>query len=434
MVFALAVTLLTTILVSLLPAVYLSRPAADALKEMAGAIAGSRSNARLRKIFVGFQIGLSTLLLIVAGLFAQTLGNLRTIDLGFQTANVATFTIFTATEYTDAHKLQVFRSLIEALATVPGVKAVGANTSPLLTGGHSDGPIQLPQNVKADNEPHSFFNAITPGYFDALGIPIKAGRNLSWKDWGSGRRYCLVNETLAAAYLADRNPVGTMLGRGSTGAPLDYEVIGVFANARYHDPRGPIPRQTFFSLDSRIHFASAINVFARIQGDPRAALPLLREQVRRVDPALLIANAGTLEDQLNRRLANERMLAMLSAAFAFLALVLAATGIYGVLSSLVAWRHREIGIRIALGARRGRVIRMVLGEMTATFLTGVFAGTAAAFFCGRLVEAQLYGVKPFDSKIFVTGIAALSFCALLAVALPAWRALRLDPAAVLRHE
>jgi predicted permease len=433
MVFALALTLMTTMLVSLLPAVHSSRPAADALKESAGAIAGGRSHARLRKVFVGFQVGLSTLLLIMAGLFARTLGNLRTIDLGFQTTNVATLTVLPVTEYSDAHKLQVFRSLIENLATTPGVKAVGANTTPLLAGGRSDGPIRLPENVKGENAPQSFFNSITPGYFEALGIPIKAGRNLSWKDWGSGRRYCLVNETLVDDYLAGRNPVGTMLGRGAD-TPLDYEVIGVFANARYHDPRGQIPRQTFFSLDSRIHFASAINIFARIQGDPRVVLPQLREQVRRVDPNLLITNTGTLEDQLNRRLANERLLAMLSETFAFLAVVLAATGLYGVLSFLVARRHREIGIRVALGARRGRVVRMVLSEMTATFLSGVFAGTAAAFLCGRLVETQLYGVKPFDSRVFLTGIAALSLCALLAVALPAWRALRLDPATVLRHE
>ena len=431
--FASALTLLTTMLVSLLPAWHSSGPPADALKESAGAIAGGGSHARLRKVFVGFQVGLSTLLLIVSGLFAQTLGNLRTIDLGFQTTNVATLTVVPATEYTDAQKLQVYRSLIETLATTPGVKAAGANSSPLLTGGHSDGRIRLPDNVKGDNAPQSFFNAITPGYFEALGIPIKAGRDLSWKDWGSGRRYCLVNEMLVADYLPGRNPVGTMLGRGPD-APLDYEVIGVFGNARYHDPRGQIPRQAFFSLDSRIHFASAINIFARIQGDPGAVMPRLRDQVHRVDPNLLITNTGTLEDQLNRRLANERMLAMLSGTFALLAVVLAATGLYGVLSFLVARRDREIGIRVALGARRGRVIRMVLGEMTATFLSGVFAGTAAAFFCGRIVEAQLYGVKPFDSRIFLTGIAVLSLCALPAAALPAWRASRLDPAMVLRHE
>ena len=432
--FAFGITLVTTLLVGLLPAWQASRPAADALKESAGAVIGGGSQARLRKAFAGFQVGLSTLLLIVAGLFAETLGNLRHIDLGFQTENVAALTVFTATEYDDARKLQVFRSVVEALATVPGVKAVGANTSQLLTGGRSDGSVHLPGVSAIGNKvPQSFFNSITPGYFETLGIPIKAGRDMTWRDWMSGRRYCLVNEALVKEYFGGRNPVGSMMGRGKDG-PLDYEIIGVFGNARYHDPRGPIPKQTFFAMDTRIHFASAMNIFARVQGNPRDAMPLLREQIHRADSNLLIESTGTLEDRLNRRLANERMLALLSAAFALVAVVLAATGLYGVLSFIVARRNREIGIRMALGARRAGVIRLIAGEMSVVILAGLLAGIGVALLCGGFVESQLYGVKPFDWGVFTLSIAVLSACAVLAVAAPAWRASRLDPTLALRHE
>jgi predicted permease len=432
--FAAGLTIVTAILFGLMPAWQASRPPAAALKESAGAIAGGVSQARLRKIFVGFQVGLSTVLLIGAGLFARTLGNLKNIDLGMQTEHVATMTVTPAMAYTDEKKLQVYRSLLEALAAVPGVKAVGANTQRLLTGGRSDGSIRLPgSQAKGVDATNSFFNNVTPGYFDALGIPIKAGRDLTWRDWGSSRKYILVNETLVHDYLPGQNVIGTMLGRGGD-SPLEFEIIGVFGNSRYHDPRGTIPRQMFFALDSRVRFANVLNIYARVQGDPRPVLPRLRDEVRRVDSNLLVASTGTLDEHVNLRLANERVLALLSIAFAVLAALLATIGLYGVLSFIVARRSREIGIRVALGATRGRVVRIVLQEMAAVILAGVAAGVAAGLACGRFVETQLYGVKASDTGVFVASVAALTACSLLAAAYPAWRASRLNPTTALRQE
>ncbi len=434
--FAISLTLLTALLFGLLPAWQTSRVSTAAvLKESVGAVAGTRSQVRLRKAFVAFQVGLSTLLLIGAGLFARTLASLRGIDLGFETATVATFYVGPATLYDDGRKLQVYRSLVESLATVPGVKAVGANTSRLLSGGRSDGPIRLPDSSsRTGEELHSYFNAITPGYFDALGIRIVAGRDLSWRDWGSSRKYCLVNQTLVHDYLEGRNAVGTLLGRGRRDAPLDYQVIGVFADARYADPRGTVPRQTFFALDSRIHYADGVNIYARIQGDPRAVMPQLRAQVHRVDANLVVTGMRTLDDQLNLLLANERLLSLLSIGFAILATLLAVTGLYGVLSFVVARRSREIGIRMALGARRAGVIRLVIGEMAAVILAGIAGGVIAGLSCGRFVESQLYGVKPFDLVVFLTSVAVLAGCSLIAASVPAICASRLDPTAALRQE
>jgi predicted permease len=433
--FGAAVTLVTAVLFGLLPALQASRPPAAALKESAGSLAGGLSQARLRKTFVAFQVGLSTLLLIGAGLFARTLGNLQNIDLGMQTGHVATMTVTPSMAYTDERKLQVYRSLMEALAAVPGVKAVGANTSRLFSGGRSDGGIRLPGlDAKGGESSNSFFNQITPGYFDALGIPIKAGRDITWRDWGSPRKYCLVNEELVKDYLPGRNVVGSMLGRGGNDVPLDFEIIGVFGNARYQDPRGTIPRQTFFAMDSRVRFANVLNIYARVQGDPRAVVPKLRAEVNRVDANLLIASTGTMNDHLNLLLAKERMLALLSIAFAALAALLATIGLYGVLSFVVARRSREIGIRVALGATRGRVVAIVLREMAAVIVAGIFAGVAAGLACGRYVETVLYGVEPSDTGVYASSVALLLAAALLAAAYPAWRASRLNPTTALRQE
>jgi hypothetical protein len=264
-------------------------------------------------------------------------------------------------------------------------------------------------------------------------MSVKAGRGPTWNDWGGARKYCLVNEALAKKYFDGRNPVGLQLGRGSD-APLEFEIAGMFSDARYDDPRGAIPPQTFFPMDSRIHSVGGVNVYARVQGDPRAVMPQLREQVRRVDANMLVADMTTLDGQLNLLLANERMLAILSVGFAALATLLAATGLYGVLSFLVARRSREIGIRMALGAERARVVRLVLAEMTAASVAGLAGGVGAAIVCGRWVQAELYGVTPSNPGIFIAGVAALAACALLAAAVPAWRASRLDPTAALRQE
>jgi predicted permease len=432
--FAVAVTVVTAVLFGLLPALQASRPPAAALKESAGSLAGGLSQARLRKLFVAFQVGLSTLLLIGSGLFARTLGNLKNIDLGMKVENVAFLSVTPSMAYTDERKTQVYRNLMEALASVPGVTAIGANRTRLLTGGRSDGAINVPGVVAKAGQPvDSFFNDVTPGYFQALGIPIKAGRDVTWRDWGSGRKYCLVNETLVNDYFKGRNPVGMMIGRGMD-SPLEYEIIGVFANSRYHDPRGPLPRQTFFAMDGRIRFSNALNIYAKVQGDPANIMPKLRAEVARIDSNLLISSTGTMQDHLNFLLAKERMLAMLSIAFAVLAALLATIGLYGVLSFVVARRSREIGIRVALGATRGRVVAIVLREMGVVIVAGIAAGVAAGLATGKYVETQLYGVKATDTGVFAASVGLLTACAVLAAAFPAWRASRLDPTRALRQE
>jgi predicted permease len=344
------------------------------------------------------------------------------------------FGVRPATQYDGPRKLQVFRTMLESLASVPGVRAVGANSSRLLTGGRWDSQISVPGvEMKNGNVPWSFFNAVTPGYFEALGIPVIMGRDFSWRDWGGSRKLCLVNEALVREYLDGANPVGRQMGQGRGESP-DTEIIGVFGNARYHDVRGEIPRQTFVNLDGRIDRVGSVTVYARIQGDPRSVLPALRDQVRRVDSNLVVFDMRTLDEQLNMRLANERMLSFLSGGFAVLATILAIVGLHGILAFIVTRRTREIGIRIALGARQDTVVRMIMRETLAVILFGLALGVAGAWLCGRYVETQLFGVKAVDATVFTISVGTLLAAALIASFAPAWRAARISPVRALRYE
>ena len=435
--FAAALTLTTAVVFGLVPALQASRVSPGmTLKAEAGSVAGGHGHVRLRKTLVAMQVGLATVLLIGAGLFVRSLQALRNVDLGFRTENVVTMGVQPATVYDEARKRQVFRSVIEGLATVPGVKAVGANSSRLLRGGRWDSSITIPGVTAQDGRyPWSYFNAVTPGYFVALGIPIKAGRDFTWSDWGAAEERCLVNEELVTQYLRGQNPVGRRMGQGRDVAP-NTEIVGVFGNASYDDVRGPVPRQTFVSMGSgtRLRGIGSMVVYARTDRDPGPVMAALRAEVRRIDPNLVIANMRTLDAQLDMRLANERMLSFLATGFALLATVLAVVGLYGVLAFVVTRRTREIGIRMALGADRGRVVRLVLSEMLAVFVFGVAAGVFAGTAGGRYVESQLFGIHAHDPAVFVLSAAVLLAAALAAGFVPAWRAAKIDPMRALRYE
>ena len=432
--FTAGVTLLTAFFFGLVPALQSAHVSpAITLKEEAGATTGSQGHVRLRKIFVALQVGFSCILLIGAGLFARTFQNLKSVELGFNTENVVTFDVRPATVYDSGRKLQVYRSLIEGLATLPGVKAVGANRERLLTGGRWDSSITIPGVAGKDGSaPWSFFNAVTPGYFEALGIPIKAGRDVRWSDWGGSRKVCLVNEALVNEYMSGANPVGRLMAQGEKNDP-DLAIIGVFGNAKYNDVRGAVPRQVFMSMDANINNVANVNVYARIQGDPRQVMPRIREQIRRTDPNLVVSDMRTLDEQLNLRLSNERLLSFLSVGFAVLANLLAIVGLYGVLAFVVARRTRELGIRMALGAEQGKVVRLVLWEMLPVILLGIAAGTATGLAGGRYVESQLFGVKAGDPLVFLASIGVLLIVSMSAAFVPAWRAARIDPICALRH-
>ena len=431
--FTVIVTVATAMIFGLLPAWQNSRAPVAALRETVMAVGGGRSHVRFRKAFVGLQVALSAMLLLGAGLFVRSLMNLRQVELGLQPGNVVTFLVRPAAPFDNARKIHAYRALLEELGRVPGVAAVGASRTQLFTGGRWDGPLEVAGGVDGDSAADSFFNAVTPGYFEALRLPIKAGAGFAWRDWGSGKRQAIVNDSLTATYFGGRPPLGRMVGIG-TRSPTDIEIVGVVADARYEDVRGQIPRQTFFNMDGMTERITRVSVYARVEGDPDRVMPHLREAVRTADPNFVVSGMRTLDDQVGSRMSNERILSLLSLGFALLATVLAVVGLHGVLVFQVARRTREIGIRMALGARRGIIVRLVAGEMTVVVACGLAAGVGAGYAGGRLVRTQLFGVDPADPLVFGLAIGALLAAAAAATLLPAWRAARIDPTHALRCE
>jgi predicted permease len=433
LVFTIAVTALTAVLFGLLPAWQNSRVApVSILREESGSIAGGRMQVRLRKLFVALQVGLSAVLLLGAGLFIRSLVNLQRVELGVRSEHVITFVARPAVPYDNPRKIQAYRALIEGLASVPGITAVGANRNPLFTGGRWDGMLSV--SGSANDEPRfTFFNAVTPGYFEALGIPVKAGNTLAWRDWGTGKRMALVNDAVTAAYFGGTPPLGQMVGLG-TRAETNIEIVGVLGNARYHELRGDIPPQTMLNLDSMIDRVSRINVYARTSQDPRQAMLLIPAAVRRIDPNFVVSGLRTLDEQINTRMSNERMLSFLSVGFAVVATVLAIVGLHGVLVFQVTKRTREIGIRMALGAKRGVIVRLIAKEMILVTVGGLAAGMVIGYACGRYVQNQLFGLDADDPLVFGVTIAALLSAAVAATLIPALRASRIDPTRALRYE
>jgi predicted permease len=434
LVFTMVVTVLTAMVFGLLPAWQNSQVApVSALREDSGSVAGGRTHVRFRKIFVATQVALSAVLLLGAGLFIRSLMNLRQVELGMRPENVVTFMAGPGVPYEVPRRMQAYRAVIEGLQAVPGVVSVGAARTQLFTGGRSDGVLNISGRPPKSEEAFTFYNAVSPGFFATLGIPVTAGVDFTWNEWGTGKQVALVNQGLTDAYFAGTPPLGRMFGAGSL-TPPEIEIVGVFGNARYHDVRGAIPRQTFYNLDSWVGRISRVAVYARTAGDPQQVMADIRSAVRRIDPNFVVSGMRTLDEQIDTRMANERLLSFLAGGFAILATILAVVGLHGVLSFQVANRTREIGIRVALGARRGIIIRLMASEMTAVVLGGLVIGVATAYFCGRYVQSQLFGLNANDPLVFSVGVIALLLAAGVATLMPTLRASRIDPLHALKHD
>ena len=432
--FTFVVATLTTLAFGLLPAWQGSgaRPAAT-LRDGMSATADQHRHVRLRKAFVAVQIGLSVVLLLGAGLFVRSLDNLQRIELGLNSENVVTFFARPAITYDTAKKVQVYGTLVQQLAAVPGVVAIGAGRTPLFNGSRSDGVLTIAGAGTGGPEPFSFFNAVTPGYFEALQIPITSGRTFEWRDWGAGKHLALVNERLARTAFEEATPLDRMVGRGTRADTTD-RIIGVVGNARYHDVKGDIPPQTYQNLDSVVDGVSRIVVYARVSGPPREMMPRLRDEARRIDPAMVITDMRTLDEQIGSRMSNERMLSALSLGFALVAVVLAVVGVHGVLVFQVARRTREIGVRMALGAGRGLIVRLIAREMVLVILAGLVAGTAASYAGGRFIQSQLFEMRADDPLVFAVAVGTLLAVAGVATVVPALRAARTNVVQALRYD
>ena len=446
--FNLAVTLLTGIIFGLVPALQTTKPnIAGTLKDQAGAVVGGGGNHRLRKGLVVVQVTLSLLLLVGAGLFVRSLANLRNLGPGFSPERLVAFQIDPSLNGFTPERLRIFYpQLSDALSSIPGVRSVGLASMRILEDNEWDSGMSVEGFTPAKPDEHAqpYMNAIGPNYFATLGVPIIEGRDFTINDrhivkhgpeeWNWAPTTIMINEKFAQKYFAGRNPIGLHLGFGTDpGTPTDMEVIGVVKDFKYTNLRDEIPVQAYIPyLGDR--FLGGMTIYVRTTGDANQLMSTVRSTVRDMDPNVPIYAMRTTEVTINESLSTERMIASLSAVFGFLATLLAVIGLYGVMAYTVAQRTREVGIRIALGAPRGKVIWLVMREVLLLVAIGVIAGVTASVALTRVVQSQLFGLTPHDPLTLGLATAVLAVVACAAGYIPALRASRLDPMVALRYE
>jgi predicted permease len=427
---------MAALLVGLLPSLRVSRTdLASALKEQSGTVAGGRGGG-LRRALVVAQVALAFLLLMGSGLFVQSLQKLRAVDAGFRASNLIRFKLDpTLSGYNAEQTKQFYHQLQRRFESLPGVDAVGLAVVPIMEGDEWDSTVTVEGYQAKDGEnmnPH--FNAVSPDYFRTLGIPLVAGRELREDDVGEARKVALVNQTFAKRYFGERSPLGYHFGFGAgPKVKLDVEIVGVVRDAKYENLRQETPRQVFLAYQQN-SWAEGMVVYVRTSLPSGQMFAAVRREVKGLDSSIPLFDLNTMEDQLERSLAIERMVAFLSGAFGALATALAVMGLYGVTAYSVARRSREIGIRIALGAEAGGVVRMVLREVLVLAAIGIGIGLPATWWLTQYVRSQLYGVEPRDPVAFAFSILGLLGVAVLAGAFPALKASRVDPVQILRYE
>ena len=434
--FNFAVAALVGILFGLAPAWQSTRPdLATTLKDQAAAVAGG-THARFRKGLLVAQVTLSLVLLIGAGLFVNSLMNLRKLDPGFRSDNLLMFGLDpTKGGYKPEGVRDLYHRLHDRLAALPGVVATSHSNMPIVSGDEWDNSLTVEgHDPTQTSKAWAFMNHVSPDYFRSLGAELVAGRDFRWTDGFGAPKVCIVNQRFVKEYLPNRDPIGRHIGMNSDpGTKTDIEIIGVVHDFKYQDMNEEIGRQVYRPFQ-QIEFSLDMWFYVRTVGDPNALATAIRNEVRALDSNLPIYGMRTVDEQIERNLLTQRFVAILSAAFGVLATLLAVMGLYGVMAYLAGRRSREIGIRIALGAESTHVVWMILREVVLLVAIGVTVGLAVSLGLTRLVKSQLFGVTPWDPGIIGIATLALSGVALLAGFLPALRASRTDPVHVLRYE
>jgi putative ABC transport system permease protein len=432
--FTFFLTLVTGVVFGLLPALGASRPDPwTTLKDTVGSIAGSGGSLFLRKGLVTAQVALSFLLLFGAGLFVRSLQNLKTTDTGIDLDNLVTFQLSPALSgYDRPRAVQFYRDLLDRLRSAPGVKSAGLAAVSLLSGDEWDSSMSVEGHKAKDGEDmQAFMNALSPGYFETMRIPILQGRDFTVADVKEDAKVAIVNRKFAEHFFPGENPIGKRLGWG--GGPdtkLDIEIVGVAGDSLYEGPREGVRRQVFMP-----NWGNNSAVFyLRARAASAGAYSLVRDEVRRLDAAMPVYSMKTLEGQLDETLLTDRLIALLSAGFGLLATVLASVGLYGVMAFVVARRRKELGIRLALGAQPGTVIWLVMREVLALLAIGLAVGIPSAMALGQFVSAQLYGIQPRDPWIAGGTLLLLTAVSAAAGLIPAYRASRINPILALRYE
>lgn len=434
--FASGLTAATGLIFGIVAALHSTRPdLAGTLKGQAGQPAGARAASRFRASLATAQIALSMMLLVLAGLFTKSLLNVSRVDLGLQVDDVVTFRLSPVLSgYTPEQARTLFERVEDELAAAPGVRAVTASTVPLLGGSNWNNNVFV-EGFPAgpDTDTNSRFNRIGPDYFRTFGIPLIAGREFTPADTAGAPKVAVVNQTFARKFDLERETVVGTRMRIGRGTDYDIEIVGLARDAKYSEVKAEIPPQ-FFLPYRRDDQTGSISFYARGPADKDQIVSAIRAIVARLDATLPVEDLRTMRDQVRENVAVDRLVTLLSAAFAGLATLLAAVGLYGVLAYTVGQRTREIGLRMALGADAARVRRMVLGQVGWMTIAGGLLGMLGALALGRVGASLLFELDAHDPFVLSAAAAALVLVTLSAGFIPAYRASSIEPMRALRYE
>ena len=433
--FAAALSLGTGVLFGLFPALQSTRPdLVRTIRANAGQITGARSAVRFRTALVTAQIALSMMLLVAAGLFIRSLLNVSRVDLGVRTEQVVTFGISPELNGYEMERARtLFERAEEELAAIPGVTHVSASLVPLLSGSNWGSDVSVEGwERRPDTDATAQYNIVGPDYFRTLEIPLLAGREFTLADRAGAPKVAIVNQAFAEKFGLGRGAVGKRMG--AQGADeMNLEIVGIVRDARYSEVKGEVP-PLFFTPYRQHERIGAMTFYVRTAGDPQQLLRSIPPTIAGLDPNLPVEDLKTLPQQVRENVFLDRMISTLSAAFAALATLLAAIGLYGVLAYMVAQRTREIGVRMALGAGNRDVRALVLGQVGRMLLVGGVIGIAAALGLGRLISSLLFGLEGNDPVVVALAAITLALVALGAGYLPTRRATRVDPMVALRAD
>jgi predicted permease len=432
--FAFMVSVAAGVLSGVAPALHAGRKSiVSSLRERGSAGGG----VRLRKVIVAAQIALSLVLVIGAVLFARTLSGLLAKGPGFDTSSLVSFGVDPLRSgYSPSEASRLTGRIQDDIRASANTQTSAATQFPLLTGGSWNNPMTIQADRRIATDRSVNLNAITPGFFATLGIRVVAGRNFDERDsrpaGDAGARSAIVNEAFVKRYLAGQNPLGALVcqGAGPDARPT-IEIVGVVADFSYRGLREQ-SEQAYFPLLEGTGVGG--HFYVKVRGTPEQAAQSIRSIVRQADPALPITYLRTMGEQVNRSLNTERILATLSGGFGALALLLSLVGLYGVMSFVVTERTREIGIRIALGARGSAAVWLVLRDAIVMIAAGTAVAVPSVGMLGRLVESQLFGVAPTDPVTITVTTLLLAAAALGAALIPAYRASTVNPTDALRAE
>jgi putative ABC transport system permease protein len=420
------------LLIGLYPALLATRR--DLASALKGGTAGGPSAARIRASLATAQVALSMGLLVTAGLFTRSLANVSRVELGIRVTGVTTFRVAPELNgYSPDRSGPFFERAREELLKLPAVSSVGVSTIPVLAGiGHGSNVTVEGFVADADTNTSSYSMSIGPDYFRTLGIPLIAGREFTESDVLGAPKVAIVNEAFARKFNLGAAGVGKRMRPGA-GRPPDIEIVGLVKDARYSQPKDAPPPQ-FFLPYRQIEQPGTLNFYIRSTASDTPLASAIRAVLNRIDPTVPIENLRPLADQVGATTALDRLIGTLAAGFALVATLLAAIGLYGVLSYNMARRTRELGLRIALGATIARVWRLVFRDVGRITAAGCVLGAFAALALGQLAQSLLFNVPGYDITVMLAATAGIALVAAIAGAIPARHAAHIDAMQALRCE